>query len=312
MSQPIITVIGSSNTDLVVRVPRIPAPGETLLGHDMQRVPGGKGANQAIAASRVGVMVHFVGCLGDDDFGDVAAMTLAREGLHLEHLVRVAGVPSGVALIAVAPTGENSIIVAAGANAHLSAVDIDRATPAIQTADLVIAQLEIPLATVQHAFMLARQFSIRTLLNPAPAQALPDALLSLADVLVCNETEAATLTGMAVTDRAAAITVARRLRERGPALVIVTLGGDGCLVASDDAVTHIPAFIVPVVDTTAAGDAFIGALAYRLVLGDMPTTAAHYAAAAAALSVGVAGAQPSLPTGDQVALFLSRLAPERT
>ena len=307
MANPIITVVGSSNTDLVVRVPHIPMPGETLLGGDVQRIAGGKGANQAVAARQIGAEVHFIGCLGDDDFGDAAAAHLARAGLQLEHLVRVAGVPSGVALIAVAANGENSIVVAPGANAHLTPADVASAAPAIQASQMVIAQLETPILTIQHAFTLARQAGVRTLLNPAPAQSLPRDLLALVDVLVCNQTEAEALTGVAITDRASATRAARILQADGPALVIVTLGKDGCLVASGNAITHVPAFTVQVVDTTAAGDAFIGALACRLALDDAPDIAARYAAAAAALSVGVVGAQPSLPTGAQVAAFLLQL-----
>ncbi len=306
MPQPIITVVGSSNTDLVVRVPSIPQPGETLLGSDVQRVPGGKGANQAVAARRIGAEVHFIGCLGDDDFGDAMATHLACEGLRLDHLARVAGVPSGIALIALAASGENSIIVAPGANAHLTPAAIDSALPVLQASQMVLAQLEIPLATVRHTFALARQAGARTLLNPAPAQPLAADLLALVDVLVCNETEAESLTGMPVTDLASAAGAARALCERGPSLTIITLGAKGCMVAAKDAAMHLPAFSVPVVDSTAAGDAFIGALACRLALGDAPADAARYASAAAALSVGIMGAQPSLPTGDQVAAFLSQ------
>jgi len=303
MANPVITVVGSSNTDLVVRVGHIPLPGETLLGGDMQRVAGGKGANQAVATRRLGADVWFIGCLGDDNFGDAAAALLMQEGLRLDHMTRVKGIPSGIAFIAVAATGENTIIVASGANAHLTSAAIEQAGEAIAAAQIVIAQLEIPLPSVQHAFALARTAGVRTLLNPAPAQTLSDALMGLVDVLVCNETEAEMLTGLAVTDVPNASTAAQILRTRGPALVLITLGGNGCIVAGES-IVHIPAFVVPVVDTTAAGDAFIGALACRLALGDAPAVAARYAAAAAALSVGVAGAQPSLPDGSQVAAFL--------
>lgn len=308
MERPLITVVGSSNTDLVVRAPYIPAPGETLLGSDFQRLPGGKGANQAVAARRVGADVHFVGCLGDDDLGDTTATILAAEGLRLDYLRRAPGVASGVALIVVAASGENSIVVASGANMRLASDDIDRAAPAIEVSRMVIAQLEIPLATVQRAFDLARAAHVTTLLNSAPAQPLPDELLALVDILVCNETEAAMLTETPVASPQEALAAARALQARGPRFVIVTLGADGCVLADGDTLTYIPAFAVPVVDSTAAGDAFIGALATRLAAGDPPEVAARYATAAAALSVAAPGAQPSLPTGAAVTAFLARQA----
>lgn len=304
MANPVLTVVGSSNTDIVVRVPHIPLPGETLIGGDAVHIPGGKGANQAVAARRIGADVYFVGCLGDDSYGNAATANLASEGLRLDHLAHIAGVPSGVALIAVAENGENSIVVATGANARLTATDVDHAASAIQISDIVIAQLEIPITAVHQAFRLAREVGVGTLLNPAPAQPLTDSLMALVDILVCNETEAEALTSRAVTDQASAIAAAHALLNRGPELVIVTLGGNGCLVATADAITHVPAFAVPVVDSTAAGDAFIGALACRLAQGDVPEAAARYATAAAALSVGVAGAQPSLPSGARVNTFL--------
>ncbi len=194
MAHPVITVVGSSNTDIVVRVPHIPLPGETLLGGDVERIPGGKGANQAVAARRLGAEVYFVGCVGDDTFGDAATTVLAANEVRLEYLVRVSGVPSGMALIAVAAGGENSIVVAPGANAHLTPRKIDHAASALQSSDMVIAQLEVPVSAVHRAFKRAREAGVATLLKPAPAQRLPDRLMALVDVLVCNETEAAALT----------------------------------------------------------------------------------------------------------------------
>jgi ribokinase len=304
MAMPQITVVGSSNTDLVTRVAHLPAPGETILGSDVAYVAGGKGANQAVAARRIGAEVTFVGCLGDDGFGEAAAAHLAREGLWLDYLARIPS-PSGLALIAVATDGANSIIVAPGANARLAPAHIDRAAEAIQRSQVVIAQCETPLPATQRAFTLARAAAARTLLNPAPARPLPDDLMALVDILVCNETEAAALTGVPVAAIAEVEAAARALHARGLTLVIVTLGARGCLVAEGDSLTHLPAFAVPVVDTTAAGDAFVGAMAVRLAHGDDPTEAARYASAAAALSVGVMGAQPALPTGDAVAKFLA-------
>lgn len=302
-----IVVVGSSNTDLVVRVRAIPRAGETVLGGNVERVAGGKGANQAVAAARLGARVVFIGCVGDDSFGEETQDTLAREGLLLDHLRMVAGVPSGVALIAVAESGENSIVVAPGANAHVSEEDVERAEPVIRTARVVVAQLEVPLAPVTRAFALAHAAGVATLLNPAPApmQVLPADLLVVIDVLVCNETEAEALTGLQARGVAQAERTARMLLERGPRLVVLTCGGDGCLVCDAQGSTHIPAFRVHVVDTTAAGDAFIGAFAHRLAQGDEPIEAARYASAAAAISVQRAGAQPSLPTAGEVEVFLA-------
>lgn len=305
MEQPRITVIGSSNTDFVARAPHIPAPGETVLGTDFQRLPGGKGANQAVAAQRVGADVAFVACLGDDELGDAAAAILAAEGLRLNYLSRAPGATSGVALIVVAHSGENSIVVAPGANALLTPDTIDRAALAIQESQLVVAQLEIPLPAVQFAFAVARASHIPTLLNPAPAQPLAPDLLSLVDILVCNATEGATLTALPVTSLQQAQTAARALQSSGPQLVMVTLGAAGCVLADGATLVHIPAFPVTAIDSTAAGDAFIGALATRLAASDPPESAARYATAAAALSVTRPGAQPSLPTASQVQAFLA-------
>ncbi len=305
-----LVVVGSSNTDLVVRVREIPRAGETVLGGDVVRVAGGKGANQAVAAARLGARVVFVGCVGDDSFGEEARATLAGEGLLLDHLRVVAGVASGVALIAVAERGENSIVVAPGANAQVSVEDVERAKAAISAARMVVAQLEVPLAAVTHAFGLARQAGVVTLLNPAPApaQRLPDALMELVDILVCNETEAEALTGMDARDAAQAERAASTLLERGPRLVVLTRGGGGCIVRDAQGSTQTPAFRVRAVDTTAAGDGFIGAFAHRVAQGDTPAAAARYASAAAAVSVQRVGAQPSLPTAEEVASFLAEQA----
>jgi ribokinase len=305
LAAPIIAVVGSSNIDLVVRVPRLPLAGETVLGDAVRHVAGGKGANQAVAASRLGADVFFVGCLGDDSFGVEARAMLALEGLRLDHLGVILGEASGVALIAVAANGENSIVVAPGANALLAPADMDMAQPALTQAQLVVAQLEIPLLTVQHAFTLAHAAGVRTLLNPAPAQPLPPEFLALVDVLVCNETEAAALTAMAVTDVAQAHAAAEILHHQGPALVIITLGAQGCVVADATTTQQVQGYAVPVIDTTGAGDTFIGALAVALARGEAAPLAARYANAAAALSVGKVGAQSGMPLAADVATFLA-------
>lgn len=307
-----LIVVGSSNTDLVVRVREIPRAGETVLGGDVARTAGGKGANQAVAAARLGTRVVFVGCVGNDSFGEEARERLAGEGLLLDYLRVVEGAPSGVALITVAESGENSIVVAPGANAHVSVGDVERAEPAIRAARMVVAQLEVPLEAVTRAFALARGAGVVTLLNaaPAPAQPLPDDLLGMVDVLVCNEVEAEALTGLPARSAAQVERTAGTLLERGPRLVVLTRGGDGCLLRDEHGSRQVPAFRVRAVDTTAAGDGFIGAFAHRMAQGDEPDVAARYASAAAAMSVQRAGAQPSLPTADEVAKFLAAQAGE--
>lgn len=303
---PAIVVVGSANLDLIVPVPAIPRPGETVLGGALTRAPGGKGANQAVAARRMGAAVAFVGAVGADDHGRILTGALAADGVQLHGLRSVAGAATGVALIAVAASGENCIIVAPGANALLTPDDVDRAAPAIRSAGMLVTQLEIPLSAVRRALEIARSAGVRTVLNPAPAQPLPDDVLALADVLVLNATEAALLTGQPVADADDATQAAQALRQRGAGLVVVTLGARGAVALGPAATLRMPAFRVPVVDTTAAGDAFIGALATRLSADPARLDSALRAATAAgALCVGRPGAQPSLPTADEVAAFLT-------
>jgi ribokinase len=303
-----VVVVGSSNTDLLVRVRELPRPGETVLGSDLLRAQGGKGANQAVAAARAGATVAFIGCVGADAFGDEAVVALRAEGINIVHVRRVADTPTGVALITVATRGQNSIVVARGANARLAAEDIERAGAVLRGARMVVAQLEVPLSAVTRALSLAREGGARTLLNPAPAQPLDDDLLALVDLLVCNESEAEVLTGGAVADGAGAEAAARALVGRGARSVIVTRGAAGFLVLDAAGAYHGAALEVSAVDTTGAGDAFIGALACRLAAGDPVGVAARFAAAAAALSVQRAGAQPSLPTAAAIEAFLRERA----
>ena len=301
MSRPVV-VLGSVNTDLVLRCSQLPIPGQTVRGHGFQSLPGGKGANQAVAAARLGASVSFVGCVGDDEFGRNARQVLAEEGIATQHLHSVAGIGTGIAMIMVDDAGQNCIALAAGANAALSMAHVDAASAAIEAAGLLICQLECPLAVVQHGIALAHAAGVPVLLNPAPMQALPAELLAQVDVLVPNETEAAALIGLppgAAFDAAAA---AVRLRELGPTTVIVTLGAHGVQLASDGISMHLDAPVVQAVDTTGAGDTFIGAYAAARCEGASLTAAIEYAQQAAAISVTKAGALAAMPRRGDLAL----------
>ena len=300
---PRIVVVGSSNTDLVVTLPALPKPGETLLGGDLLTAQGGKGANQAVAAARLGAAVTLVGCVGDDDFGAATLAQYAREGMDTSRMRVVAGAPSGVALIFVGASGENMIAVAAGANLRLTTADIEAAAPVIQAADVLLLQLETPLATVLSAARLAHAAGVKVILNPAPAQPLPASLLTLVDVLTPNEREALLVSGLPAD--AAPAAAAARLQSLGVKTVVVTLGAAGALVKTvADAAFTVPSFRVPAVDTVAAGDAFNGGLAVALAQGQPLATAVRFANAVAALAVTRPGAQSSLPSAAEVAAFL--------
>ncbi len=304
MAGPRIVVVGSSNTDMVVKAPRIPGPGETVLGGRFVMAAGGKGANQAVAAARLSGQVTLVARLGRDMFGRQTEENLEREGIDTSLLVWDEHSPSGIALIMVSADGENSIAVAPGANAEMTAADVDRAEPAIARAGILLVQLEVPLAAVARAIELARRHGVRVILNPAPAAPVPDELLSQVDLLTPNEHEAALLAGVPVQGSEGAEQVAQALLARGVQALAMTLGKRGALLASGDQRELVPARKVQPVDTTGAGDAFNGALACRWAQGYPLAEAVRYANAAAALSTTVMGAQPSLPTAKQVAAFL--------
>ncbi len=303
---PSIVVIGSSNTDMILRLERLPRPGETLLGGAFHLAAGGKGANQAVAAARAGGRVTLVARIGCDPFGDHALADWARDGIHTGFVARDRSVPSGVAFIFVARDGENCIGVAAGANARLSPADIRKAGPAIRQAAVVILQLETPLETVQAAAELAARAGVPIILNPAPARPLPDSLLRRVTILTPNETEAECLTGVRVREDASAARAARRLLERGMQTVILTLGARGAWVAGDGIGQRVPGFRVTAVDTTAAGDVFNGALAVAMGEGRPLLDAVRFAHAAAALSVTRLGAQPSAPGRREIEALLRR------
>jgi ribokinase len=301
MSRPVV-VLGSVNTDLVLRCSQLPIPGQTVRGHGFQSLPGGKGANQAVAAARLGASVSFVGCVGDDEFGRSARQVFVEEGIDIQHLHSVAGIGTGIAMIMVDDAGQNCIALAAGANSALSIAHVDAARAVIEAAGLLICQLECPLPVVQHGIALAHAAGVTVLLNPAPMHALPPELLAQVDVLVPNETEAAALIGLppgAAFDAAAA---AVRLRELGPTTVIVTLGAHGVQLASDGIGMHLEAPVVQAVDTTGAGDTFIGAYAAAWCEGASLSAAIDYAQQAAAISVTKAGALAAMPRRSDLAL----------
>jgi ribokinase len=298
--KPRILIVGSSNTDMIARVPRIPKPGETILGGEFITAAGGKGANQAVAAARVGGEVVFIARVGKDMFGERALAGFRRDRINVSYIRCDARRPSGVALIFVADSGENSIAVASGANASLSPTDVTRARNEFARADVLLTQLETPLPTVLAAVRLAARHRVPAILNPAPAQELPDDLLRDVSILTPNESEAELLAGIKVTGVASGVRAAGRLRARGVQTAIITLGAKGALLVGKDGPVMVPGFKVKPVDTTAAGDVFNGALAVALAEGRNLKTAVRFANAAAAISVTRMGAQPSAPTRGEV------------
>lgn len=299
-----IVVVGSANTDMILSCETLPRAGETVLGGRFMTAAGGKGANQAVAAARLGAAVSFVACLGRDALGEQALANYQAEGIDCRYITRADDLPSGVALIMVDATGENMIGVASGANSALTPAAVEAAEAAIRAADVVMVQLEIPLETVAAALRLTRMHGVRAILNPAPARELPDELLHKV-TLTPNEGEAALLTGMAVNSPADAEQAALRLLGRGAGQVVMTLGSRGALLADSTQRRLVPAFAVQAVDTTAAGDAFNGGLAVALARGDDAFAATRYACAVAALAATRRGAQPSLPNSAEVAALLA-------
>jgi len=306
MKTPRILVVGSSNTDMIIKLDRIPRPGETILGGAFVTAAGGKGANQAVGAARAGGQVTFIARVGRDMFGDQAVAGFVKDGINVDYVTRDKTNPSGVALIFVAKDGENSIAVAGGANAKLSPADVRKAKAAFAGASVLVMQLETPLETVQAAADLAAKAGVRVILNPAPAQPLPDKLLNRVSILTPNETEAELLTGIAVKDDVSAAAAATKLRARGVRTVIITLGARGAFVATESGEQLVPGFKVKAVDTTAAGDIFNGALAVALAEGKPLELAVRFANAAAAISVTRLGAQPSAPTRREIERFLKK------
>jgi len=299
---PDILVVGSLNADLVVRAPRFPQPGETISGEDLKIISGGKGANQAVAAARQGAETAMLGRVGNDSFGPFLLDSLKSNHVDTSRVLTDA-VATGTAIIVVDANGQNSIVLSAGANGKVSSADVDLVS--FLDFNLLLLQLEIPTLTVLRAAQRARENGLRVLLNPAPAKPLPVELISLADFIIPNETELGLLTGRPVTGIPSAESAARILLDRGAKNVIVTLGGNGSLIVTKHTARHIPAFKVDVVDTTAAGDAFIGGFASALLRGLEIEEAVRYANACGALAATKFGAQPSLPTRDEVEKSIS-------
>jgi len=291
--------------DLVVQTPALPLPGQTLLGGPFATFPGGKGANQAVAAARAGARVVMVGCVGDDSYGPILRQGLDAEGIDTRHVTTRHDTTSGVALIAVAPDGQNTIIVAPGANAALAVEGIDQAAEAIRSSDALLLQLEVPLPAIVRAAEIAREAGTIVVLNPAPAQPLPQDVLAAADFVVPNETEAAALTGITPHDWSTAETAAHALLGGRQGSAVITLGSRGALLLHAGTASRQPAFKVDAVDATAAGDAFLGAFAVALAEGKVPQEALRWGAAAGALAAATSGAQPSLPRREALERFLA-------
>ena len=294
-----ILVVGSLNMDLVVRVPHTPMPGETVLGGDFETFPGGKGANQAVAAARMGGDVTMVGRVGNDDFGDTLIECLVNNKVKTTYVIKDAEASTGIAMIAVASNGENSIVVASGANSDVSVDDVNNARDLMRESDILLMQLECPLEAVTEAVDLAKAYDLKVVLNPAPAQQLSETLLSNVAYLTPNQKELQMLTGEEDDDKAI-----KKLFDWGVKNLIITLGPNGTRVVTEDMDKHLPAVEITAVDTTGAGDAFNGALAVALAEGKPLLQAVQYGMAAGALSATKRGAQPSLPTRDEVEQLL--------
>jgi ribokinase len=290
-----ITIIGSSNTDMVIKSGHLPAPGETVLGGDFFMNPGGKGANQAVAAARLGGEVHFVCKVGKDVFGETALQQFKQDGINTQFVTQDPLAPSGIALINVDAKGENCITVASGANNCLSKGDIDAASEIFEAGDFVLTQLETPLETVVYAAKIAAKKGLKVVLNPAPAAELPAELFAHLYAITPNETEAEFLTGIPVNDLLSAEKAANILLHKGVQHVIITLGAEGALYKTAYETEHIPVAKVEAKDTTAAGDCFNGALVVGLSEGMSWTEAITFACKAACISVTRLGAQASMP-----------------
>ena len=300
-----VVVVGSFNMDVVIKAERRPRKGETLIGQEFGMFSGGKGFNQATAAARLGADVVMIGRLGTDTFGDILMSASTEEKIDTNFVVRDAEVGTGVATIVIDAAGDNSIILVPHANMRLSVEDVERASAQIASADVLLLQLEVPIEASQKAAEIAKANGAKVILNPAPACELPDSFLAQVDIMTPNEVETEFLSGLKVSDDEGAQRAAQVLLDKGISTVVLTLGDRGALLLTSDVRKLIPAYKVDVVDTTAAGDAFCGALATALAQGKMIEDAVAFANAAGALAVTVLGAQPSIPTAEKVEDFLA-------
>lgn len=300
-----VVVVGSIHADLVVKLGRLPKRGETVIGGIFQIFPGGKGANQAVAASRLGVNTSIVGRVGNDLFGSMLVERLDKERVMTRHVVRDPEAHTGVALIMVDQQGSNLIAVASGADERLTPADVEAARDEIASAKVLMLQLEIPIQTVEHAVNIANQAGVKVLLNPAPARALPKNLLEKVDVIVPNALEASYLSGVEVHDVSTAISAGKKLLKKGVKNVLVTLGSRGVVLVTERETLHLKGVKVEAVDTTGAGDAFCGTLAYALSKDMKLHEAAELANVAAALATTKLGAQEAMPTFDEINEFIS-------
>lgn len=305
-----ITVIGSLNMDVVVEAPRQPKMGETISGDHVHFIPGGKGANQAVAAARLGAHTAMIGSLGRDAFGDSLEKAMKLEGIQVNTIKRVENAPTGIASILLAE-GDNQIIVVAGANAHTSMADVDLHADTVKAADIVLLQLEIPIETVVYTAKLAKEAGKMVILNPAPAQKLPDELFGYIDVMTPNESELYLLTGMEqdqATDQATTLPVAMKaLHAKGVKHVVTTLGSTGsAYLINGETFGTIASHKVQVVDTTGAGDSYNAGLAYALASGQSIPEAVEFASVVSALAVTKLGAQQGMPTMKEVLAFQSK------
>ncbi len=300
-----LTILGSINVDHIISVPYFAKPGETLTGENYRIAYGGKGANQAVAASRLGANVSFIGCIGGDAIGKAMKNAFTQDGIDTAHISSIEQEMTGIAFIQVAQSGENSIVIARGANAYLNEQMVKQSEEQIAQSDCLLMQLETPIPAIELAAKIAKKNGVKVVLNPAPAQHLSDDLLSQIDIITPNETEAEILTGICVTDEQSARKAAQVLHQKGIDCVMITLGAKGVFFSRKNESKIISGFCVQAVDTTAAGDTFNGGFITALLEGQSFEEAIRFGQAAAAISVTRQGAQPSIPTKQETLNFLA-------